>query len=165
MQKKDANFEAVDLLNKAIGLEPVFALAFAQAATCYTQRKTWRWSADPAQDVVEAENLARRALELDRNDPTVLAYAGWTLALMAGRFVEAADLFDRAIERDPNHFLGSAWGGWTNLILGRQAIEHFERALRLSPRDPRIFVPQSGIATAYLLSPATIGIVVGGPGT
>jgi adenylate cyclase len=151
LQKKDANYEAVDLLDKAIGLDPVFALAFAQAATCYTQRKTWRWSADPARDVVEAEKLARRALELDRNDPTVLAYAGWALALMAGRFVEAAELFDRAIELDPNHFLGSAWGGWTNLFLGRPAIEHFERALRLSPRDPRIFVPQSGIATAYLL--------------
>ena len=112
------------------------------------QRKTWRWDKLLPQEVIEAERLVRRALELDRNDPTVLTHAGWVLNIVLGHIEEGAGLLNRAVELDPNHFLAWTWGGWTNLFLGRDAIRHFERAMRLSPVDPRIFVPQSGIAAA-----------------
>ncbi len=81
--------EALSLLQKAIGLDPEFALAHAiKSHWHHGVRKSSGWIEDEVGEKLEAERLARRALELDRNDPRVLANVGATLWWGLGRHEE-----------------------------------------------------------------------------
>lgn len=152
-KSKEKNEEALGHFRKSISLDPEFARSFAEAAFCYAQRKGYGANGLRAQEAVEAERLARRALELDRSDPSVLALAGWTLVQTAGNLVDGAALLDLATELDPNLFYGWHYRGWTSSFLGEErAIEFHERALRLSPVDPKSFLARGGIAFAHFLA-------------
>jgi tetratricopeptide (TPR) repeat protein len=152
-KSKERNDEALDHFHKAMNLDPHFARSFAEAAFCYAQQRGYGPNIDRTRERSEAERLARRALELDRKDPTVLALAGWVLAYEVGRIEDGAALLDSAIELDPNLFFGWHYRGWTSSFLGeRKAIEFHERALRLSPLDPKAFLAHSGIAFAHFLA-------------
>jgi cytochrome c-type biogenesis protein CcmH/NrfG len=72
------------LFNKAIELDPDFSEAYAGAALCYVFRKTNRWMTAPKQEVAEAAQLARRAVDLDRDDARALSIAGHVLAYVVG---------------------------------------------------------------------------------
>ena len=65
------------------------------------QRWAFGWSSG-AEDVTEAGRLARRAIQLDKDDPAVLAVAGAVLAIFVGEVAEGATLLARAISLDPN---------------------------------------------------------------
>ena len=73
---------------------------------------------------------------------------------MVGRYDDGVSLPDKAIDLDPN--LASAWAlrGICKGGQGRveEAIQDLEHALRLSPRDPRRWLPQHGLAWAYLMA-------------
>jgi TolB-like protein len=150
----EANIEALKLTQTANNLDPDFAAPFALGADCLVQRWGFGWSSGGAEDVTEACRLARRALELDKGDPTVLALAGETLGLFAGELDEAAALLARAISLDPNLAVARIWNGYVQLFLGDEdvAIEQFQIGLRLSPLDPRIFMAQNGMAVAHFLA-------------
>ena len=152
---REANIEALKLTEIASGIDPEFAAAYALGARCYVQRKTFGWRIDTAaQEIAEARRLARRAIELDRDDPSVLARAGNALAFLVGEVEEGAALVARAITLDPNLATARHWSGWVHLYLGDvdAAIEQFEVASRLSPLDPRIFMVQTGLAYAHFFA-------------
>jgi tetratricopeptide (TPR) repeat protein len=151
---KEANIEALKLTQTANNLDPDFAAPFALGALCFTQGWRLGWSNGGAEDVSEARRLARRAIELDRDDPTVLALAGNALGLFVGEVEEGAALLARAISLDPNLAAARIWNGYVQLCLGDRdaAIEQFQIGLRLSPLDPRIFLAQNGMAVAHLLA-------------
>jgi adenylate cyclase len=151
---REENIEALKLTKIANGLDPEFALSYALGATCYIQRKVFGWSTDTGQDRVEARRLAKRAIELGNDDPTVLAMAGDALFFVAGELEEGAALLARAVTLDPNHALARNWGGWAHLFLGDQdtAIEQFKVALRLNPLDPWIVTAQTGLAFAHFFA-------------
>jgi adenylate cyclase len=174
----DANNDALKLTKIANGLDPEFAAAYALGARCYIQRKAFGWRTDTAaqelaearraaaeeiaearrraaaQEIAEARWLARRAIELDKDDPSVLAWAGHTLAFVVGEVEEGAALVSRAITLDPNLAAARHWSGWAHLYFGDvdAAIKQFEVTLRLSPVDPRIFIAQSGLAYAHFFA-------------
>jgi TolB-like protein/class 3 adenylate cyclase len=151
---REANIEALKLTQTANNLDPDFAAAFALGADCLVQRWGFGWSSGGAEDKTEARRLARRALELDRDDPTVLAAAGHALGLFVGEVEEGAALLARAISLDPNLAVARIWNGYVQLFLGDgdAAIEQFQIGLRLSPLDPRIFLAQNGMANAHFLA-------------
>jgi TolB-like protein len=151
---REANIEALNLTQTANNLDPNFAAAFALGANCFVQRRAFGWRSDGAEDVSEARRLARRAIELDRDDPKVLALAGMALALFVGEVEEGAALLARAISLDPNLAAARFWNGWVQVHLGDQdaAIEQFQIGLRMSPFDARIFLAQLGMATANFLA-------------
>ena len=151
---REAGLEALKLAEIASGTDPEFAAAYALGARCYIQRKAFGWSTDVAQERIEARRLARRAIELDRDDPSVLAMAGNAIAYVACEVEEGAALLTRAINLNPNLVLARHWSGFTQLWLGNveTAIEQFKIALRLSPLDPWIFNTQTGLAFAYFLA-------------
>ncbi len=151
---REANIEALELTQTANNLDPDFAAAFALGADCLVQRWAFGWSSGGAEDKTEARRLARRALELDKDDPTVLAAAGQALGVFVGEVEEGAALLARAISLDPNHATARFWNGYVQLCLGDRdaAIEQFQIGLRLSPLDPRIFLAQNGMANAHFLA-------------
>ena len=92
----------------------------------------------PRQEVPEAARLARRAVDVGRDEAMALSLAGWVLAYVLGDLDDGADFVDRALGLNPN--LAIAWGvsGWMKICFGEHntAIEHAARAMRLSPLDP-----------------------------
>ena len=151
---REDNIEALKLTKIAHGLDPEFALSYALGATCYTQRKGFGWGSDTAQEIAEARRLARRAIELDKDDPTVLAGAGQALAFVVGEVEEGAALVSRAITLDPNLAIARNWRGWIHLWLGEidAAIAQFQVALRLSPLHPRINLAHTGLAYGHFFA-------------
>jgi TolB-like protein/class 3 adenylate cyclase/Tfp pilus assembly protein PilF len=148
---KEANDEALANLNRAIELDPDFASAYGMAARCYSQRKASGWVKDPADELAEAERLARRAAELGKDDAVALCTAGIALDFVVGDVAGAAALIERAIGLNPN--LAWAWlfSAWSKISLGEPdaAIERVSRAMRLSPNDPQSSSMQSVMANAH----------------
>ena len=151
---RDAIEEAVPFFLKAIELDAEFASAHAMAAWCYFWRRVNGWAADPAREIADGIQLARRAIELGRDDAVALTRAGHALAHFTGDLDGGIALLDRAVFLNPN--LASAWflGGFLRTWRGEPhgAIEHFEHALRLSPVDPERYRMQAGFAMAHLFA-------------
>jgi TolB-like protein/class 3 adenylate cyclase/Tfp pilus assembly protein PilF len=149
---REGTVEALTLLQRAVELDPEFALAYAVQARCYVARRSMAWD-DRAHDIVEAERVSRLALSLDRTDARVLAFAGHTLRFVAGHSVEGLALLDQAVRLDPNFATGWGWRAAAKNAFGQpeQAIKDLERALRLSPLDVSIFLPQGQMAISHFL--------------
>jgi TolB-like protein/DNA-binding SARP family transcriptional activator/Tfp pilus assembly protein PilF len=130
--------DALELFSRAIELDPDFASAYGMAAYCYCHRKTNGWIADPKKEIAETERLARRAVELDKDDAVALSYGGFSLAYVVGELDAGVAFIDRALLLNPN--LATAWivSGWVRVWLGQPevAIEHLASATRLSSLDP-----------------------------
>ena len=147
----EANIEALKLTRTANNLDPDYVAPFALGATCYVQRWGFGWNIADAEDETEARRLTRRALELGKDDPLVLALAGQALGLFIGELQEGSALLARAISLDPNLAAARFWNGYVQLYLGDgdAAIEQFQIGIRMSPLDPRIYLAQNGIAAAH----------------
>jgi tetratricopeptide (TPR) repeat protein len=151
---REAIGEALPLFHRAIDLDPGFASAYAMAAWCIFWRKVNGWMTDRTQEIAEGVRLARRAVELGRDDAVALTRGGHALAHLAGDIDGGIALLDRALVLNPN--LAPAWflGGFLRALHGESdgAIEHFGRAMRLSPLDPEMYRMQAGMALAHLFA-------------
>jgi TolB-like protein/tetratricopeptide (TPR) repeat protein len=135
---RESNDDALGLFANAIKFDPTFASAHGIASFCYVWRKANGWMTDRKREAAEAAQLAFRAAELGKDDAVALAWAGFTLARVAGDFDAGLALIDRALLLNPN--LAAAWqfSGRVRVYRGEPevAIEHLARALRLNPLDP-----------------------------
>jgi adenylate cyclase len=153
---REANAEALRLFHQAIELDPEFASAsaYGMAAICYDFRKASSWMTDPANDVTETARLARRAVELGKDDAVALATSGRALAYVVRDLDAGAAFVDRALLLNPNLAWAWAYGGWIKIWLGepKVAIERLARAMRLSPIDPLTPAFQHAMAHAYFFA-------------
>ena len=151
--REDVN-AALPLFHNAIQLDPDFASAYAMAAWCYFWRKVNGWMTDHSQEIAAGTRLARRAVELGKDDAVALARSGHALGHLTGDLDGGIALLDRALVLNPN--LAAAWflGGFLRTWRGETdgAIEHFARAMRLSPLDPEMYRMQAGMAMAHLFA-------------
>jgi TolB-like protein len=150
---RQANDEALRLFNSASELDPDFASAYGRAATCYFIAKANGWFSDTAKEIAEVTRLARRAVELGKDDAVALAAAGYALAYVLRDLGVGAALIDRALVLNSNSAEAWYFGGWVKNWLGEPeaAIERFARAMRLSPLDPRLMGMRGGTAYAHFL--------------
>jgi adenylate cyclase len=148
---REATSEALQLLYRALELDPDFSSAHGMAAWCYVRRKANRWMTDRVKETSEAERLARRAVALGKEDAVALSTAGFALLYIVSELDAGAAFIDRARALNPN--LASAWycSGWARVCLGQpaSAIKDFAHSMRLSPLDPLIYIAQNGIAWAH----------------
>jgi len=146
--------QALEHFRQAFAIDPDYASACGMAAWCLFWRKLNGWSADPAADTVEGARLARRAVDLGRDDAVALTRGGHALAHFTRNLDVGVDFVDRALVLNPN--LAAAWflGGFLRLWRGEpeEAIRWFEHAIRLSPLDPEMFRMQVGVAMAHLVA-------------
>jgi tetratricopeptide (TPR) repeat protein len=98
--------------------------------------------------------LAERAVQLDQDDPLVLAHAAHVYSYVLEEPETGSAFAARAVVLDPNLALARLWAGWAQVYLGNHdaAIEQFSAAIRLSPTDPHLFLPQTGMAYAHFFA-------------
>jgi TolB-like protein len=154
LSTQDSTTEALRLFSKAIELDANFAAAHGMAAFCYVARRASRWMTDRAQEVAEADRLARKAVQLGADDAVALARGGHALAYVVEDF-DAGKLFiDRALALNPN--LAPAWfaSGWLRVWMGEPetAIKHTARLMRMSPVDPFLAWMHSATAFAHVFT-------------
>jgi TolB-like protein/Tfp pilus assembly protein PilF len=146
--------EALHLFYKAIELDPHYASAYGMAAWCYTRRKAHAWVTNPEQETAETARVARRAVELAKDDAVALCTGGFALARVIGDLDSGAAFIDRALKVNPN--LAIAWltSGWLRTYLGEPdlSVKHLSHALRLSPLDPLLFGMYAGLAFAHFFA-------------
>jgi adenylate cyclase len=148
--EKDESGKALELLEKALAIDPAYPLALSLAGWCHAQRSVYNWAEDIAVSHAMARSLAERAAEMSGDDPVILAVLGAVHTFLRNHGT-ARVLLERAVTLDPN----AAWAwsrlGWLENYADRpqKAIENFERALRLSPIDPMNFNNYVGIGSAH----------------
>jgi TolB-like protein/class 3 adenylate cyclase len=135
---KATNREAFQFFSNAIALDPQYASAYAMATRCIMLRGQNGWLSNPQREIAEGLQLGRRALELGRDDPLVLAVGGYALAYLAHDLDTGAVFIDRSLSLNANCALTWLYSGAVRVLLGESdlGIAHVSRAQRLSPLDP-----------------------------
>jgi adenylate cyclase len=147
---KESLFEALELLQHAIAIDPHCGPALSLAAMCQMRLVRESWAEDPQSATRNAVELARQALQAADDDPGVLANAAFVLANFGEDIAAMIGLVDRALDLTPSYSRGWFLSGVLRLWAGQHdlAIEHAETALRLSPRE-RMGTPLSLIGEAH----------------
>ena len=150
----EGNQRAIQLLKKAIEIDPNYASAMALLAWCYTLRVAHGWVRSMETEAAEARRLAEAAVRGPEDRPEVLWLAGYAKAYYGENFGDGLALIERALELNPNAAQAWVFSGWVNMYIGKadRSVEHFRRAMRLNPLDPAGYRTHSGLAFAYLLN-------------
>ncbi len=148
---KEANTKGRQLLEKAIGLDPQFARAYADLAWVHYFDWKWEWSDSPAASGEEAFELAKKAVALDPSD----AYTHYALAIMyfymRRQYEEGVFEYQRALALNPNHAdIIQEWG-FILALMGRvdESFELIEKGMRLNPHYPDLYLWSLGAAFYY----------------
>ena len=141
--------EAVDLLRRALDIDPSYATAAGLFAWCRVVEQTRRLVS--AQERDEASRFARLAVEKGNEDPDALWMGGWGMLMLAGEHAAGMSAMERSLALNPNSALASCFFGWAQSYRhqSQRAIEALERARRLSPLDPQPWVFYGGLAHAH----------------
>src|SRR3954447_22155491 len=148
--EKEESAKALDLLERALAIDPEYPLALSLAGWCHAQRSVYNWTEDVAVSQAMARSLAERAAAMSGGDPIILAVLG-AVHTFVRNYGTARTLLERAVTLDPN----AAWAwsrlGWLENYADqpRKGIANFERALRLSPIDPMNFNNYVGMGSAH----------------
>jgi TolB-like protein/class 3 adenylate cyclase/Tfp pilus assembly protein PilF len=161
LHAREANREAETLLKRATEFDPSFAPALAFLAAAKVHDYVNEWSPAPAQALEEAEEAARRAVQLDGRYP----YALWALSmscLFARHYDEAVNAAEESISFNPNFAEGHLMLGNILHYVGRseEALKCFERAVARDPRCPGVWLHFQAQA-AYQLGryPEAVGLL------
>jgi adenylate cyclase len=147
----DEASKALELLDRALTLEPEYALAHAYAAWCHEIR--FLRAGQRPEDHDAAIRHAHAAIANGPDDATALALAGFVVAIVAHDMSMARKAFDQALTISPSSFLALAFGGTAIAWKGdaERAIEWGERAIRISPFDRLLYMPNHAIAVGNFL--------------
>jgi TolB-like protein/class 3 adenylate cyclase len=140
---------AIDLLRRALALDPTYAPAAALIGEC---RVTLGRGSISQAEAEESVRLARQAIQSGKNDPEALWMAAISLSVFADEHTLAAGIIERSLALNPNS--AHAWNakGWVAYYQNQLslAIEALKRAIRLSPLDPLGGYFSNGLALATL---------------
>jgi adenylate cyclase len=146
---KERLLKALELLHQAVAIDRHCGPALSLAAMCQMRLFREGWVEEP-EAAGEAVDLARQALQVTGDDPSILANAAFVLANFGEDIGAMMALVDRALTLTPSFSRGWFLSGVLRLWAGQHdlAIEHAETALRLSPRE-RTGTPLSLIGEAH----------------
>jgi TolB-like protein len=135
---KADTLQALDLVNRAIDLDPEYGSALVLAAVCHNLIDLYGWSDDAEANRRRGVEMARRALAAAGDDASVLAHAAFAVAHLERDDGAAVALLERAIALNPG--CSAVWfmSGLVRLRVGNTdlAIAHLETAMRLDPIGP-----------------------------
>jgi tetratricopeptide (TPR) repeat protein len=126
----------LSLLERALSLDPRYALAHAYSAECY--HSIFLRGGMDEEDRKASIRHAEAAISFGQDDALALSFAGFVIGMDKHDRAAAFAAFESALALSPSSAVTYIQG---SVILGLageadQAIEWAERALRLSPFDP-----------------------------
>jgi len=125
---------AIEEFEKAIQIDPLYALAHSGLADCYAIISS-RFLASPAEGYARAEMEARRAVELDPTLAEPHATIGHVSLCYKWNWIDADHELRRAIALDPSyataHHWYSAFLGWMNRL--DEALVQAQQSIELEP--------------------------------
>jgi len=131
--------QAKAMHRRAIEIDPNFAAPHAGLSLAGISEYVSDWAADAAAALDDAERWARRAIELDEQEPLSHMALGNVL-LWRRDHASALAQARRMIELDPNFAQGHAAMGLGLMYAGKpaEALDSFAMAMRLDPHYPSI---------------------------
>ncbi len=143
---------AIKLLQSTVKRYPDYGPAHSLLAFALLVSSHLGWIPE-SDDYSDAAELARRAAQLDNEDPWAHLALGY-LAFTNRQTDEAVRAFTKALELNPNFATAHGCLGWALVFDGQsnEAIRNFELALRLSPHDPMKALYYGGMCSANYLA-------------
>lgn len=142
---------AIKTLRSAVERYPDYGPAHSMLAFALLVSGHVGWIPE-SDDSAYAAELARRAAQLDNEDPWAHLALGY-VAFTRRRTDETIKEYKRALELNPNFATAHGYLGWALAFDGQsdEAIRYFELALRTSPHDPlkAFFYSGTGVAHYY----------------
>lgn len=131
------NSAAMDLFQRAVGMDATFARANAGLSFVHFQSAFMHYTDDIAGAIGQARRFAERGLELDPLDPFVNFTMGRTYWL-EGDLETSLSWLERATDISPHYAQGIYARAWTEVLSGKatDGRAHVDLAMRLSPLDP-----------------------------
>ena len=136
---RDSVVQSRAMYRRAIEIDPNFAAPHAGLAFAVISDYANAWTPEPEKALEEAERWARRAIELDIQEPVGHVALGNVLLWQRHHDAALAAL-NRAVELDPNYAQGHGLTGMTLMYAGRaaEALESFATTMRLDPLYPNL---------------------------
>ena len=127
--------KGLDYLNRAITLDPTYALAYAGLAATYYDASGVYYQ--PQEAMPKAKAAAVRALDLDEEVAEAHTALAEVMAYYEWNWKEAEKHYQRALALNPNYALAHLYYGQYLVEQGRlQGIEEMKQAERLDPLTP-----------------------------
>jgi serine/threonine protein kinase/Tfp pilus assembly protein PilF len=125
---------AIQFLEKAIELDPEYALAHSELASVFNSMGLY-CTIPPDLARIRAKDHARKALEIDRNLAEAHTALGYALLLFDWDWNNSEIAFRTAISNNPNYIGGHHWYSFMLASLGKfdEAIQRMDVALELDP--------------------------------
>jgi TolB-like protein len=147
--KLDDTVQAIELLKRAVQVDPDFARADAGLAWAYllVMRNNWQHELG-LMSIYDAESLAAKHVALALRRPSALAYrVGAELNFREGLYDKVSDDIARARALEPNDADAIALLGRLRVKMGEAnaALDPLRQAIRLDPNQP-LFVAWLGVA-------------------
>jgi adenylate cyclase len=131
--------ESINLLRRAIALDPEFAIAHAYLSLLFAFSDLMRMNVGEENLIEQSMASLEKALQLDTRDSIVLGYTGCALVDI-GQRQRGLDLLEQAVENDPSN--AQAWVAYGTGLLaaGRvsDGVEKLKYGIRISPLDGRL---------------------------
>ena len=152
--RPDENLQALDLLERAVALDPNYAPALSHGAWCLVQRLTRGWPAYGDDDRTLAVSWARRALAIGSDDAKAVALGGFALVLLREDYVAGLDAARRSVDINPGSGFVLGMAGCA-LVFGDaidEGLALLDRGMDLCRNDPNLFAVLSVAAIGRLFT-------------
>ena len=153
---------ALELMNRAIALEPGFGPALGAAATLHSVLSLAHVSGDPAAHREASAALIQRALQAAGDDAAVLVLVARASVILGRDAAAAAAMIDRALALNPGSAEAWSVSGRLRLAMGEAdlAARHIETATRLDPLSSSRFEELADLGCARLLQHRFVEAIV-----
>ena len=144
---KDANLEALTFIERALEIDPHYAMALAARAVSYITQYTNQWTDDPAATLAEADATAARAMALDSEEPIAHLAVG-VVRMWQNRLGDTVAAAKKILALDPNNSDGYKLLANSEHYAGnsQRAIEAAEKSMLLDPYYPDLVLQFLGQA-------------------
>lgn len=152
---------ALGHLDRAIALQPDYALALGYASWAYARRSIVALKLLPSDEATRCLELARAALHFGDDDPMVLAVSGHSLLAIGHMRAEGLATVRRARQANPHNVAVLVLAGICNMMAGDldEGEACYRRAYQLSPGAMEAYESLAGIGFCRFFKQDFLGAI------